>query len=322
MDPILIAVIDTEEEFDWHAGFDRNATSVSAINEVWRTQDVFDEFGIHAVYVADYPVMSTDVSCSVMRDLQNHDAVEIGIQLHPWVSPPHHEAVNDYYSYQRNLDPELERKKLQALIEVTEANLGQRPRIHKAGRYGFGPNTCNALLSLGIETDLSVAPGYDFSHDGGPDFSAIDSHLYWLGRNSQLFGIPNAGGYMGPLKRRAAHLFGARAQSSAVGRLTSRLLSRSHLAERVLLSPEGHSFDKLKRLTYTLLRDGVRVFAFSLHSTSLRPGLTPYADTAAQVLKILDRTRRYFEFFRDELGGNSTGTQGIRALADEATSNA
>ena len=54
--PVLMVVVDTEEEFDWSAPFDRGSTSVTAMREVWRLQAVFDEFDIVPVYVIDYPV--------------------------------------------------------------------------------------------------------------------------------------------------------------------------------------------------------------------------------------------------------------------------
>ena len=50
-----MVVVDTEEEFDWSAPFDRGSTSVTAMREVWRLQAVFDEFDIVPVYVIDYP---------------------------------------------------------------------------------------------------------------------------------------------------------------------------------------------------------------------------------------------------------------------------
>ena len=56
--PILLVVIDTEEEFDWTAAFDRGETAVKAMREIHRAQTLFDEFGIRPTYVVDYPVAS------------------------------------------------------------------------------------------------------------------------------------------------------------------------------------------------------------------------------------------------------------------------
>lgn len=40
--PKLIVVIDTEEEFDWNAPADRAKTGVTAMDSIYRAQDIFD----------------------------------------------------------------------------------------------------------------------------------------------------------------------------------------------------------------------------------------------------------------------------------------
>ena len=44
--PILLVVVDTEEEFDWNARYSRFATSVTAMADIHKFQGVCDEFGI------------------------------------------------------------------------------------------------------------------------------------------------------------------------------------------------------------------------------------------------------------------------------------
>ena len=56
--PVLLVVIDTEEEFDWNAAFDRSNTGVGHMRHIGRVQDVFDELGARPTYVIDYPVAS------------------------------------------------------------------------------------------------------------------------------------------------------------------------------------------------------------------------------------------------------------------------
>ncbi len=72
-----------------------------------------------------------------------------------------------------------------------------------------------------------------------------------------------------------------------------------------MLSPEGFLPEHHRRLTLSLLDRGVRVFAFTLHSPSLRPGCTPYVRSDADRDKFLDACRRYFDFFLGDLGGVS-----------------
>src|SRR5690606_9158651 len=97
----------------------------------------------------------------------------VGAHLHPWVSPPHDEDVNARNSYPGNLPAALERAKLERLRDEIEARIGQRPVVYKAGRYGFGPHTADALAALGFEIDLSGCPAFDHSADGGPDYAKL-----------------------------------------------------------------------------------------------------------------------------------------------------
>ena len=57
----------------------------------------------------------------------------------------------------------------------------------------------------------------------------------------------------------------------------------------------------MRRLTRTLLRDGLRVFVFSFHSPSVMPGGTPYV--RSRMGPLLDKCRRYFDFFMKQLNG-------------------
>src|SRR6266851_1739891 len=84
--PILTAVIDTEEEFDWSGPFDRNATRVNNIAEQPLAQSIFDSHGMVPTYVVDYPVAATPSSRDILRRIAEDRRCEIGAHLHPWVS--------------------------------------------------------------------------------------------------------------------------------------------------------------------------------------------------------------------------------------------
>src|SRR3546814_5427653 len=57
--PLLLVVIDTEEEFDWHLPHSRDNTSVSAIAAQGPAQQIFARHDIVPTYVVDYPVATT-----------------------------------------------------------------------------------------------------------------------------------------------------------------------------------------------------------------------------------------------------------------------
>ncbi|MEM7294899.1 MAG: glycosyltransferase, partial [Pseudomonadota bacterium] len=184
--PRLTVCIDTEEEFDWSEDFSRENTQVSAMAHIGRVQSIFDEFGIKPVYVIDYPVATTASSVDVLGEIHRDGRCVIGAHLHPWVSPPHREAVNRTNSFPGNLQASLEAEKLETLCGVIDENFGHRPTIYKAGRYGIGPNTAAMLEEQGFEIDMSVCPNIDLSAENGPDFTASKLSPYWFGHEKKL----------------------------------------------------------------------------------------------------------------------------------------
>ncbi len=302
--PILMVVIDTEEEFAWGKGFDKDATQISAIAEVHRFQSICDDLGVAPCYVIDYPICSQAGGIEALGPIAADGRCEIGAHLHPWVNPPFKEIVNAHNSYPGNLDPELERAKCAALRDCIEANFGARPISYKAGRYGIGPNTAKILAEEGFEIDLSVASGFNFSGDGGPDFTNHPVAPYRAGPEGRVLFLPTTGGFSGSLGPTwAARAFSLGAQPLLQSMRWRGVLSRLGLARQGRLSPEGYSLDENRSFTRDLLKRGVQVLSYSFHSPSLKPGCTSYTHTPAAVDEFLENIRKYLEFFLGELGG-------------------
>jgi hypothetical protein len=314
--PILCVVIHTEEEFDWGKPHDRNATTVEHMRHIGRAQSIFDAFGIVPNYVIDYPIASQPLAIAPLKEFADSGRALIGAHLHPWVSPPHEEAVNAFNSYPGNLPRELEAEKLRRLTEQIELSFGVRPRTYLAGRYGFGPNTGAILEDLGYEVDISPAVPIDFSSDGGPDYSGFTSHPFWFGSRRRLLGLPGSGGYVGALRAGGTPLY--RRLTSAMMRRTkvSGLVARLRLLERIRLSPEDYDEAEMRRLTNVLLEDGVRVFVFSFHSPSVMPGGTPYVRSASDLERFLGKCRRYFEHFFGALNGVAMTPLQVKAFLE------
>jgi len=300
--PILLVVIDTEEEFDWSAPFDRRNTRVTHMREIDRLQAVFDEFGIRPIYVVDYPIASQRDAADALRAIHASGRAEIGAHLHPWVSPPFDEEVTARNSYPGNLPRDLERRKLGVLADAIEEGVGVRPRSYKAGRYGLGPNTAATLAELGFEVDLSPCPAFDLSADGGPDYSLFPVEPFWLDEPHRLLSIPTTGAFVGFL-RDFSGLYRLAVRPELSWAHLPGILSRLHALDRLRLTPEGFLPEHHRRITRALLDRGVRTFTFSLHSPSVKPGCTPYVRSDREREQFLDACRRYFDFFLGELHG-------------------
>ncbi len=311
--PLLQVVVDTEEEFDWHAPFNRASTTVSNIAAQHLGQAIFAPLGLRPTYVIDYPVAATPEAAATLAAFVHAGQALVGTHLHPWVTPPHSEAVTAFNSYAGNLPAELEYAKLATMTETIEAGFGIRPRIFKAGRYGLGPHTGASLRALGYSIDLSALPFTNLGADGGPDFRGWPAAPFWAGGVDDLFCIPMTRGFSGRLR-------GPRLYSAAMSKQGRRLrlpglLARAGLCERATLTPEGVDFPAHKRLLRAMLEDGHRVFTLSYHSPSLVPGHTPYVRSIAERDAFLDHLRRLADFILGDLNARPTTPIELRALA-------
>jgi hypothetical protein len=314
--PLLMVVIDTEEEFDWRAPFNRASTAVTNIAAQSRAQEIFNAVGLRPTYVVDYPVAATAESAAVLRGFVQAGQALIGAHLHPWVNPPHEEEVNAFNSYAGNLPAELEHAKLANLTAAITDAFGIAPRAFKAGRYGLGPHTSAALRALGYTVDLSVVPHTHFRNDGGPDFQSWPDRPFWAGHPGDLLCIPLSRGYPGiiggPRSHHIVHTW------PLVKFRAGTIASRLGITERVTLSPEGQDFAALRRLVRTERRDGHRVFTLTYHSPSLAPGHTPYVRDARAVETFIDTIRRITDHILGDLNGIPTTPQEVRELALKA----
>lgn len=306
--PKLIVVIDTEEEFDWNAPADRSANTVTAMDYIYRVQDIFDRYGIKPCYVIDYPVASQELGYRALKKIHQDGRCEIGAHLHPWVNPPFDEEMKPQNTFPGNLSYDLELQKLTELKATVERVFDFQPTVYKAGRYGVGPNTTEILEKLGFEIDLSLCPPVDYSAAYGPDFSRCHAQPFWFGKNERLLEVPVTGAFVGWGGALMNPLYNLAMQYKKF-KLPG-IFSRLALVDRLMLSPEGFSSKDHIKLTNFLYKQGVRTFTWSFHSPTVVPGHTSYVQSEAQLEQFLAAFNTYFDYFFNELGGEaSTPTQ-------------
>jgi hypothetical protein len=275
----VLLTVDTEEEFDWNAPFRRDGYGLSHVAAIARFQAFCEGLGVSPVYLVDWPIANDQAAVAIIADAVRRGAAEVGIQLHPWVSPPFDEEVNARNSYAGNLPPALEEAKLTRLRDRIEAAFGTAPLIYRAGRYGLGQHTAGMLKRAGIKVDTSVRSLFDYSAQSGPDYSHHPLRPYWVDDARQLLELPVTSTYWGPLARFGPLIH--RAQRHVPTFFSG--FSRLSLLERIALTPEGVSAEEGLRGIDTALAQGLPLLVLSFHSPSLAPGHTPYAKTQAGV---------------------------------------
>lgn len=269
---------DVEEEFDWRAPLDRAERSTRAMAAFPDAHRRFADLGIGLACMVDHPIASDRASTDILSRVLEDGCSSIGTQLHPWVNPPHREAVTPANSYAGNLPRDLEAAKLDALTAAITAAFGRPPLAYRAGRYGIGPHTVPLLAERGYRLDSSVRAHYDYSADGGPDFTAVGSAAF---RTGGLVELPLTTVFTGLLRRRGAPLH------RALGRVPHGrgLFARGGLLNRVALTPEDMPLDEALAAVEVAVGEGSRLLTFSFHSPSLAPGNTPYVRDAADLAR-------------------------------------
>lgn len=313
--PCVLAIIDTEEEFDWRRPPPRKP-HVKNIRDQLPAQQILDRFGLVPTYAVDYAVASRPEGYEPLLEFLQDKRCGIGAHLHPWLNPPVEEELNLRNSYPGNLPRQLERAKLARLTETIEANFGCRPLLYRAGKYGLGPHTFGTLAELGYRIDASVLPFSDFSHEGGPDYTRCGAEPRWVGPGRGLLELPVSTAVIGRLAS-GNHDFYRRAFS--VGAVRMRLpgiLARMRLLERIRLTPEGSSLREAQRLTDALMEAGQRLFVMSYHSSSLRIGETSYVRSAAELRAFLGWLEGFLEFFFERHKGRPATPAAILARAE------
>jgi hypothetical protein len=308
--PRFVVTVDTEEEFDWSAPFARAEHSLETIPRLAKFQQFCEGFAVAPVYLVDWPVAADPRAADALGPAVAAGRAEVGMQLHPWVNPPHEEEVNARNSFAGNLPAALERAKFQRLRAAIERAFGTPPLIYRAGRYGVGPNTAAILREGGIAIDSSVRPLFDYSGEGGPNFRPHPLRPWWIERPGALMELPLTTVFSGMLRRQG------RAIHPALWRAPSLrgVLARLGLLERIPLTPEGIAAEEALKAIDIALDDGLPVLVFSFHSPSLRPGHTPYVRDEDDLDRFYGWWRTCFEHLARR-GVAATGVRGLMAAA-------
>lgn len=272
--------VDTEEEFDWLAPFDRNATQVTATQGLTDGQAYFAAAGMKPVYLVDYPILQSDAATALLGQWLADGSADVGAHLHPWVTPPHEEEVSTRNSFAGNLPPALERAKLLAQCDYMADRLGRRPLAYRAGRYGVGPGTAETLVEAGFALDCSVRSRFDYSAQEGPDFSGLPLRPYRMGPGRALVELPLSTAFVGHLRGLGEGLHRIARRSGKLGGA----LSRAGLFQRVPLTPEDVSAADCIAAIDALIEEDVPVLSFSFHSPTLEPGHTFYVRDASDLV--------------------------------------
>lgn len=292
-DPIRYCVtVDTEEEWDWASGYPTGPTSVRNIAELPAFQAMCEKAGAAVVYFTNHAVLSNPGATAIIQDLAKRPRTEIGLHIHPWNTPPvaRSPTVPARDSFLHNLPWEEQQAKLTSTLDAFRA-AGLAPTSFRGGRYSSSKPIQDFLRDHGIWVDCSVLPWNTWADDGAPDYCQ---------RNLAPVRLPPRHPGDKPVWELPLTFAATRrpfgfwkkvlgAADSQVGRLfrLTGLLDRLGIVSRAWLNFENPLGNRVLKFLATLRKARPPFVSFTLHSSSLLPGGSPYARTAADVSRIL-----------------------------------
>lgn len=299
---ICTLVIDAEESFNWDTPVRGTAYTTSCMRNIGELHRIVGAYGIAPAYLLTYPVLEDADVVRNLRRLVEKGRCTLGVQLHPWVTPPFGEDVGTRYSFSGNLRSDLEERKLVALKAKFVECFDYEPLVYRSGRYGVSQETAGLLEKHGFAIDTSLAPRTTFDAEGGPDTTALDYGLFWFGKARNLLEVPLCRSVVGWAGPAAGNLYRNMNIPWTAHSPISAMLSRSRCAERITLSPEGNDFPAMRRLVNGLCARGETILALSFHSSSLEVGGNPYVMARADLHAFYDRLSAVLDYFANKLG--------------------
>ncbi|MEX2048895.1 MAG: hypothetical protein WEB90_04895 [Gemmatimonadota bacterium] len=292
---VCVAVsIDTEED-NW-GSYAQAGETTRNIAHLIELQDLFDRRGARPIYLVNRAPLLERAAVDVLGRVAARAGVEIGAHCHPWNTPPFTGASAER-SMMAGLSDAENRGKIQEVGARMHSELGVRPRVFRAGRWGFGPSVARALVQEGYAIDTSVTPFMDWRNAGGPDYGDAPNEPYRFDPEAPLVPAPSGAlvelpttvGFLGDRDfRRAARM----RRDLEAGRLTRKFVGpfdRLGFFAKRWLSPENSTADTMIRLAESCVAVGQEYLQVTFHSSALLPGATPFVRTQDDRTEFLRR---------------------------------
>ncbi|MCU0703594.1 MAG: hypothetical protein MUF18_06420 [Fimbriiglobus sp.] len=286
--------VDTEEEWDWASGYPTGPATVTNIARLPDFQALCERHGAAVVYFVNHAVLADPTATQVIQELAARPNVEIGLHIHPWNTPPlaSTPSVPVRESFLHNLPWEVAKAKLDATLAAFTA-AGLSPTSFRGGRYSTSPQIQHHLRERGVLADASVLPFTTWVDEGAPDFRDRDPlPVRRLTPAGAMWEVPLTFGYTRRPFRKWHGLLTAAGKGvwkplRAVG-----ILDRLGVVRKAWLNLENPAYPNPAAFVPVVAAEGLPFTCFTLHSSSLLPGGSPYCRTATDVARLLARTEQ------------------------------
>ncbi len=281
----VVITVDTEEEWDWSAGFPVRTYGTRNLLELPKFHSRCIGSGYKPTYFVNHAAACSPEFRQVLPHLQ--DGGEIGMHVHPWTTPPQPSAPSSRYSFLENLPEQLAIAKLSATCDALR-ELDITPTSYRGGRYSSGPVTRHFLACNGFIADASICPYTAWEDDGSPDYTRCSERPnrtrirvdeserdLWLIPLTRVFSRRPFGFW--------SRLFRI-VETTSLSRLRLiGMLERLAVVRRIWLNFETEALEPMLWLVRHAHRLRLPYLCFTVHSSSLAVGGNPYSRSTSQV---------------------------------------
>lgn len=302
----FVVTVDTEADDAWQHP---QRLELENMREIERFQALCERYGVRPTYLLAYECAVRDEAVSVLRPIIDRKACEIGHHLHSWSTPPFaHErpsGIDDawLHAYQYELPDSLFLDKAEALYQAIESAYGVKPTAHRAGRWGIDGRTLRWLDARGFVVDSSVLPLSSMQacrgrSQPGPVFFSASREVHFAdsrgGQGQGLVEIPASIDVPDTLRAQVCVRY-LEAGMPAAHAMSRVFQSRWVGGGRRLCPKPGYKEGFLSAAVARAASGGNRVVNFSLHSSELRLGTSPFTRTPEDVARVWARLTEVFE---------------------------
>ena len=287
--------VDTEEEWDWNSGFPTGKTSVENIRQLPKFQEVIDRHKASVTYFTNHAVLDHPESRGIIQELAKKPNVDIGLHIHPWNTPPLQpvEMVPPCESFLHNLPWDLAQAKLDATLEAFDS-AGLKPTSFRGGRYSSSPQIQEYLRDHGIIADASVLPYNTWNDEGAPDYRHRDltpfRHAPRTSDDNALWEMPLTFGFNRSSFSTCERVIRGIETTPLRHFKLIGILDKLSIIRKEWLNLESPIGYDIPGFLKTLARIRPPFICFTMHSSSLMPGGSPYTQTLADTNRILEST--------------------------------
>lgn len=296
--------VDTEEEWDWASGFTTDLRSVNNIDGVARFQSTCEAFGAKVTYFVNYSVLCSKQASELIQELHRNPMAEIGLHYHPWNTPPFTTTgtINREETFLANLPWTVAKAKLDTLLSKFN-DFGIHPKSFRGGRYSTNEKIQEYLFDHGIVADCSIVPYTHWNDPGAPDYTKRNNKVIrkeFGKRKNGLWEIPLTRGFTRGNWDRMASIFNAIERSPLRYFRLIGILERAGVVKRVWLNLEQTSGSDNCSLLSIIKTHNLSAINFTLHSSSLCVGFSPYVVTKADYNRFYENLNQVLKRISDD----------------------